>query len=102
MRRTLHWFIAIVLSGCVSAPSSEATPAATSATTPSVSAATSRPSASVQLRTQRPLPVRTPIELVLSYERFTDIPTVRGPELLVTSDAQLLTAPNWGTDLGAR
>jgi hypothetical protein len=72
------------------------------ATTPGVSAATSQPSPSVQLRTQRPLPARTPLDLVLSYERFTDIPTVRGPELLVTSDAQMLTAPNWGTDLGAR
>jgi hypothetical protein len=39
---------------------------------------------------------------VLSYERFTDIPTLRGPELLLTSDAQLLTAASWGSDLGAR
>ena len=106
MRRIILWFIgviAIVLSACVPAPSSEATPGATSpATTPSVSAATSRPSTSVQLRTQRPLPARTSLELVLSYERFSDIPTLRGPELLLTSDAQLLTAPNWGTELGAR
>lgn len=105
LRRTLLWFIsliAIVLSACVLAPSSEATPEATSAaTTPSVSAATSRPSTSPQLRTPRPLPAPTPPELVLSYERFSDIPTLRGPELLLTSDAQLLT-PNGGNELDAR
>lgn len=106
LKRTRLWLIAVipvVLSACVPAPSSEATPGATSAaTTPSVSAATSRPSTSPQLRTPRPLPAQTPPELVLSYERFSDIPTLRGPELLLTSDAQLLTAPNGGNELDAR
>lgn len=54
------------------------------------------------LRSPQPLPSASPPSFVLSYERSSDIPVTRGPELLVTSDGQAIAAPNFGTQLTAR
>lgn len=54
------------------------------------------------LRSPQPLPSASPPSLVLSYERYSDIPVARGPEVLVTSDGQMISADNFTRALMAR
>lgn len=88
----------LLLAACTPVARSTSTPRATAAPSPTATpAATARP-----LRTPQPLPSAALPDLVLSYQRDSDIPSIHGPELLVTADGQLLSAPGWGKDLSVR
>lgn len=109
MRRGLRALAlgAVVLSACTGAAETAAPSTATITTTlPAVSStarATTTPAPTPRaLRTAQPLPSPSLPTFVLSYERYSDIPAVHGPELLLASDGTLLAAPNWGKALGVR
>lgn len=71
--------------------------------TPSVPAiATPSPTVRPTPRTPQPVAAGALPTLVLSYERYSDIPIPRGPELLVTSDGQVVTAPAFADALTTR
>jgi hypothetical protein len=83
----------------VAPPSPSTTPAATASPTPPTPTPTRSPRV---LRSPEPLPAASLVAVVLSYERSTDLPSAGGPELLVTSDGQVISAPNFGRQLMAR
>jgi hypothetical protein len=97
-RLTAGIVVALTLSSCAVTGGSPTTTATTFATPrATVTLVTARP-----LRSSQPLPGPTLPTFVLSYERFSDIPTITGPELLVTSNGEAIAAPNWGKALSVR
>ena len=94
-------FVALALVACAPAVETPAPPTATIA--PTTSSATSTPTATARrLQSPQPLASASLPAFVLNYERFSDILTISGPELLVTSDGALVSAPNWGMALSLR
>lgn len=80
-------------------PAATPGPVVTSSATALPSVPASSPRA---LRSPEPLPSPGAPAFVLGYETYSDIPIPRGPELLVTSDGQVISAPSNSPTLTAR